>query len=116
MRSNHRSSLQFSTRVVFAALSCLFLCEIRATGQAPVGAANGPKLNLSVGYCYVSRAVTSSNRVGLNGADASITITVHHHLALRGDLSYGRAVNVRGSGSYSDILSYMGGASFLSGG
>ena len=57
----------------------------------------------------MSRGENPSNRVGLYGADASFTMGMFPHLALRADLGYARAANVLGSGRHSDVLSYMAG-------
>jgi opacity protein-like surface antigen len=60
----------------------------------------------------VSRSESHSNRVGLNGADISITVGLYSRVALRGDLGYARAANVFGSAHHSDVLSYLAGPVF----
>jgi len=94
------------------AVFCLTLCAAHASAQSPVFAAHGRTIDASLGYSYLTRSDSYSNRVGLSGADASLTIAVHPHIAIRADLGYARASNVSGSGRHSDVLSYLGGPVF----
>src|SRR5229473_1123792 len=97
-------------RTIFTTLFCFMLCATHASAQSPVAAATGRTLDLSLGYSYMSRGDTHSNRVGLNGADASFTIgPSSRRLALRADLGYVRAANVLGSARHSDVFSYLAG-------
>jgi hypothetical protein len=65
--------------------------------------------DLGLGYSYIRRFDGSYNQVGLNGANATISIPVHSHLAIRADLGYARAANVLGTGRHSDVLTYLAG-------
>jgi opacity protein-like surface antigen len=96
-------------RVIPTTLFCLALCGTHASAQSPVAAANGRIIDVGLGYTYASRSENPSNRVGLHGADASFTMGMFPHLAVRADLGYVRAANVLGSGRHSDVLSYMAG-------
>ena len=53
--------------------------------QNPVAAARGKAIDVSLGYSYVSHMESNSNRVGLNGADASFTLGTSR-LGIRMDL------------------------------
>ena len=57
------------------------------------------------------RGESLSNRVALNGADATFTIG-YSRLGLRADLGYSRAANVHGTGRHSDVFSYLAGPVF----
>jgi opacity protein-like surface antigen len=94
------------------AVFCVTLCAAHASAQSPVFAAHGRTIDASLGYSYLTRSDSYSNRVGLSGADASLTIGLHSRLAIRADLGYVRATNVGGSRRHSDILSYLGGPVF----
>jgi opacity protein-like surface antigen len=96
-------------RTIFTTLFCFMLYATHAAAQSPVPAASGRTLDASFGYSYLSRGESYSNRVGLNGADASFTIGLNSHLAVRADLGYARATNVGGSARHSDVLSYLAG-------
>jgi hypothetical protein len=82
------------------------------TAQSPHAAAIGSHISASLGYSFTSLAVPSSNRIGLNGIDAALTIDVIPHLGARVDLGYVRASDVFNSGNHSDILSYLAGPVF----
>jgi hypothetical protein len=84
------------------------LCASHASAQSPVAAATGRKIDVSLGYSYVSHGESHSDRVALRGADASFTIGASR-LGLRVDLGYARAGNVLGTGRHSDVLSYLAG-------
>ena len=94
-------------RTVFTTLFCFMLCATHASAQSPVAdargetpataprvknpvaAARGKKIDVSLGYSYVSHWESNSNRVGLNGADASFTLGASR-LGIRMDLGYAR--------------------------
>jgi opacity protein-like surface antigen len=90
---------------------CISLCATHATAQSAHPAATGRTIDVSLGYSYMSRGDSLSNRVGLHGADASLTIG-SSRLAIRADLGYVRAANVAGTGRHSDVLSYLAGPVF----
>ncbi len=98
-------------RIVFAILLYLSLCPTHANAQALPAGKSGP-WDLSVGYSYLNHPATSSNRVGLNGFDASITFGVTSHLAIRGDVGYARSGNLLGAPTHSGVLSYLIGPVF----
>jgi len=90
-------------------LFCFVLCGTLASAQSPVAPATGRIIDIGLGYSYITRRGSLSNRIGLNGADASFTVGMTSHLAIRADLGYARAANVLGSGRHSDVFSYMAG-------
>jgi opacity protein-like surface antigen len=98
-------------RTIFATLFCFVLCPAHASAQSPIAAARGRTIDVSLGYSYVSRGESYSNRLGLTGADASFTLGASR-LAIKGDLGYARASNVFGTGRHSDVLSYLAGPVF----
>ncbi len=101
-----------SMRTILTTLFCFMLCATHASAQAPVAAATGRTIDVSLGYSYMSRGDTYSNRVGLNGADTSFTIGLYSRVAIRADLGYARAANVLGSARHSDVFSYLAGPVF----
>jgi hypothetical protein len=96
---------------IYATLFCITLCATHASAQSPRPAATGQTIDVSLGYSYISHGDTLSNRVGLQGADASVTIGTSR-LAIRADLGYARAANVRGTGRHSNVLTYLAGPVF----
>ena len=88
-------------------LPCLLLYATRMLAQSPHAAARAPSINASVGYSYLNLAIPPSNRVGLKGAAAAVTVNLFPRLGARADLSFVRASNVVGSGYHSDVLSYL---------
>ena len=69
-------------------------------------------MDVSLGYSYVSHPASSSNRLGLNGVHASVTIGLFPRFAIRADLGYARAANALGTPSHSGVLSYLAGPVF----
>ncbi|MHB8502858.1 MAG: hypothetical protein ACYDCG_01030 [Candidatus Acidiferrales bacterium] len=98
-------------RIIFAALFCFVLCAAQASAQLPVAPARGVTIDVGLGYAYMSHALSPSNRVGLNGADASFTIG-YSRVGIKVDLGYARTSNVLGTGHHSDVLSYLAGPVF----
>src|ERR1700719_919175 len=116
-------------RTVFTTLFCFMLCATHASAQSPVAnargetpaaapgvqnpvaAARGKKIDVSLGYSYVSHGESNSNRVALNGEDASFTLGTSR-LGIRMDLGYARAANVHVTGRHSDVFSYLAGPVF----
>jgi len=96
----------------FVGVVFLGLTPASASAQVPVPAAAGRSVNVSVGYSYVDLAMTPSNRVSLNGIDASLTGDILSRFGLAIDTGYARASNVFVSGHHSDLLSYLGGPVF----
>src|ERR1700687_377373 len=96
---------------IFATLFCFVLCPAHASAQSPIAAARGRTIDVSLGYSYVGRGGSYSNRLGLTGADASLTLG-SSRLAIKADLGYVRAANIFGTGRHSDVLSYLAGAVF----
>jgi opacity protein-like surface antigen len=74
-----------------------------------VVAANGPVVNAAVGYSYLNVSQAPSGRVGLNGADANLSVDFRSRVGLRLDVGYARGSNVLGSGRHADVLSYLAG-------
>ncbi|SRR5712692_8578860 len=96
-------------RVPFTIFFCFMLSGARASAQSPVPAAISRVVDVSLGYSYISHGYGISNRVRLNGADASFTMGTFPRLAIRVDFGYARAANVFDSGRHSDVFSYMAG-------
>jgi opacity protein-like surface antigen len=101
-----------SIRAIVITLICFVLSASHLSAQLPMPAARGRTLDTSLGYSYLSRSDSYSNRVGLSGADASLTIAAYPRLAVRVDLGYARASNIGGSARHSDVLSYLAGPVF----
>jgi hypothetical protein len=80
-------------------------------GNVPAAPARGKTIELGLGYSYVSHAENLSQRVGLQGADGSVTI-YFGRVGLKADVGYARASNVFGTGKHSDVLSYLVGPVF----
>ena len=125
-------------RIFFPALFCILLGAANvsaqspiatASGEAPVGVASGETaaagvsglvpaapargktIELGLGHSYVSHAENLSQRVGLQGADGSVTI-YFGRVGIKADVGYARASNVLGTGKHSDVLSYLVGPVF----
>jgi opacity protein-like surface antigen len=98
-------------KALFITLFCFVLCATNASAQSPVATATGRTIDVSLGYSYVSRGDSHSNRVRLKGEDASFTFGASR-LAIRADLGYARAADVLGTGRHSDVLSYLAGPAF----
>jgi opacity protein-like surface antigen len=101
-----------STRSFLAMVLGLTACVTQVSAQSPVATATGRPFDLGLGYSYIRRFDGSTNQVGLNGANATISVAVHSHFAIRADLEYARAANVLGTGRHSDVLTYMVGPVF----
>ena len=98
-------------RTIFITLFCLSL-SAAASAQTAVTAGRARTIDVSLGYSYVNHPSSSSNRVGLNGLDGSVTIGLYSRFAIRGDFGYARAGNVLGTPSSGAVLSYMAGPVF----
>lgn len=96
-------------RIIFAASFCFILGAAPAAAQSTVVAGRAKSVDVSLGYAYVSHPDSPSKRIGLNGVDASATIGLFPHFAIRADLGYARAANALGTPSHSDVLSYVAG-------
>jgi opacity protein-like surface antigen len=96
-------------KVIFTTFFFFMLCGTHASAQSPIPTATGRVIDVSLGYSYIRHEDSLSNRVGLNGTDASFTMGINPRLAIRADLGYARAANVLGSGRHSDLFSYMAG-------
>lgn len=90
---------------------CIAFCTGSALAQSPTVGATGPTVNASLGHSYLNLEMPSSSRIGLNGAQASVTVD-YFRLGVRLDLGYVRAQNVLGSSYHSDVLSYLAGPVF----
>ena len=98
-------------KALFITLFCFVLCATNASAQSPVATATGRTIDVSLGYSYVSRGDSHSNRVRLKGEDASFTFGASR-LAIRADLGYARTANTLGTPSHSGVLSYLAGPVF----
>jgi hypothetical protein len=129
---------KFAMRATSSTLICFLLCAARSSaqssngvvssetpasiekatpppvvlsGKGPVASGKSKTLEFGVGYSYVSHPVSPSQRLGLQGADVSVTIGFSR-FGLKADVGYARAANVLGTGTHSDILSYLVGPVF----
>jgi opacity protein-like surface antigen len=91
---------------------CCFLYATSVLGQTPKVAGVGPLFNLSLGYSYFNLGLPSSERVSLNGADASYTVDFRPRFGLSADVGYVRSSNVLNTDHHAYVLSYLGGPVF----
>jgi len=84
---------------------------VAVTGRGPATAGKAKTIDASLGYAYLSGGESFSNRMRLNGVDASFTIR-NSRLGIRADMGYARAANALGTGHHSDLLSYLAGPVF----
>ena len=98
-------------RAIVTILFCLPLCALHASAQA-LPAGRSSSWDLSLGYSYVSEPATSSDRVGLNGLDASVTVALASRVAIKGDFGYARSGNLLGAPTHSSVMSYLAGPVF----
>jgi opacity protein-like surface antigen len=92
-------------------LFCFLLCASDASAQAPIPSAVGRTLDATLGYSYVIHSDNFSNRVGLRGVNASMSVG-SSRLALELDAGYARASNVYGTARHSDVFSLLAGPIF----
>ena len=89
-------------------------------GTAPVHAQEGPKISGmgptvegNLGFEFVSQEVPGqTSRVSMLGVDTGMTVGVTSRFGVRADFAYARSTAVFGSGSHSDIMSYLAGPVF----
>src|SRR6202171_3829198 len=98
-------------KTIFTTFFCLMLCATHASAQSPLAAARGRTIDVSLGYSYVSRGDSRSNRLGLTSADASFTLGASR-LAIKADWPYAQDSNVFVTGRHSDVLSCLAGPVF----
>jgi hypothetical protein len=68
----------------------------------------GPAVEANLGFEYVDQEVPGqTTRVPMFGVDAGMTVGVTSRFGVRADLAYARSGAVFGSGSHSDITSYL---------
>jgi opacity protein-like surface antigen len=79
--------------------------------NSPRATAKSKTIEMSLGYSYLSQLGTPSNRLGLQGTDASITIG-SSRLGITADAGYARAPNVLGTGRNSAVFTYLAGPVF----
>ena len=129
----------FLMRIIFPALFCFLVSSAPALAQSsiastggeapappaasantpfvpirredPVAAAWGTTFEMGLGYSYVSQAENQSKRLGLRGADASLTIG-SSRLGIKADVGFVRASDVLGTGRHTAVLSYLAGPIF----
>lgn len=110
-RQTLKGACRSSIRTI-SILFCFILCATNASAQSAVTAGKAKSFDVGLGYAYMSHPGSQSNRIGLNGADASVTIGLYPRLGIRADLGYVRAANVFGTPSHSDVLSFLAGPVF----
>jgi hypothetical protein len=128
----------FAMRATFSTLICFLLCAAHSSaqspdvasssvasaaiekstpppmvlsGKGPVASGKSKTIEFGIGYLYVSHPESPSQRLGLQGADASVTMGLSR-FGLKADVGYARAANVLGTGTHSDILTYLVGPVF----
>jgi opacity protein-like surface antigen len=79
--------------------------------KTPIATARSKTIEMGLGYSYLSPQGNQSNRLGLQGADASFTIGFSR-VGITADVGYARASNVLGTGRNSSILTYLAGPVF----
>ena len=79
--------------------------------EAPIATARIKIIELGLGYSYLSQPGNQSNRLGLRGPDASLTIG-SSRLGLTAEVGYARASNVLGTGRHSAVFTYLAGPVF----
>jgi opacity protein-like surface antigen len=107
-------------RTVLTASLCVLLWSAHAAAQsevptvpvAAVPAGRAKSADASLGFSYLSHTASPSNRIGLDGVDASLTIGLNSRLGVRGDLGYAWTGNAFGTPSHSSVFSYMAGPVF----
>jgi hypothetical protein len=104
--------LDFSVNTWLKILVCVWLTTTPLWAQSPATAGRAPDINASVGYSYLDFGSVPSDRIGLNGVDASLTADFFPRIGIKADFGYVRASDVLGSGRHSDVLSYLAGPVF----
>jgi len=95
-----------------AALLLLAVAPAKAQ-EGPKLSGIGPAVEANLGFEYVSQEVPGQpSRVPMFGIDAGMTVGVTSRFGVRADLAYARSGEVFGSGSHSDITSYLAGPVF----
>jgi opacity protein-like surface antigen len=79
--------------------------------EAPIATARAKTIELGLGYSYLSQPGNQSNRLGLRGPDASITIG-SSRLGITAEVGYAQASNVLGTGRHSSVFTYLAGPVF----
>ena len=97
-----------ATKAILIAALFMTFSPKAALAQGPATPARAPLFDLGAGYSYVNIAL-GDNRVGLNGADANLSVYVSTYVGIKLDVGYARDNNVFNTGHNSDLLSYMGG-------
>ena len=103
--------------VIWGGLLSTALCVL---APGPIQAQEGPKLSgmgpaveANLGFEYVDQEVPGqTTRVPMFGVDAGMTVGVTSRFGVRADLAYARSGAIFGSGSRSDITSYLAGPVF----
>jgi hypothetical protein len=120
-RANDRGNMNNAKRILYGGISAGLisaglLCGFGATVRAQEGpkiSGMGPAVEGNLGFEFVSQAVPGqSSRVSMFGVDTGMTVGVTSRLGVRADLAYARSGAVFGSGSHSDIMSYLAGPVF----
>jgi len=104
----HQSSRlsHFLAGICGVALLSASVLAVPATAQMPRVAGTGPRLTTGLGYAYVNTEA-SSQRFGLHGLSATVTVEISPRLGATADLGYVRASNILNTSRHSDVLSYL---------
>jgi hypothetical protein len=98
---------------IFAGLLFGFAAESACAQEGPKISGMGPAVEGNLGFEFVSQQVPGQpSRVSMFGIDTGMTVGVTSRFGVRADFAYARSTAVFGSGSHSDIMSYLAGPVF----
>jgi hypothetical protein len=98
---------------IFAGLLFGFAAESACGQEGPKISGMGPAVEGNLGFEFVSQEVPGQpSRVSMFGIDTGMTVGVTSRFGVRADFAYARSTAVFGSGSHSDIMSYLAGPVF----
>ena len=98
---------------IFAGLLFGFAAGSACAQEGPKISGMGPAVEGNLGFEFVSQEVPGQpSRVSMFGIDTGMTVGVTSRFGVRADFAYVRSTAVFGSGSHSDIMSYLAGPVF----
>jgi hypothetical protein len=106
------------TKKIFSGVRWLgLLCGLAAgfahAQDRPLYSGMGPAVEGNLGFQFIGQEVPGqSTRISMFGIDTGMTVGISERFGVRADLAYARSGAVFGSGSHSDILSYLAGPVF----
>lgn len=121
-RANGRGNMNNAKRILHGGIlagviAVGVLCGLAAGSacaqEGPKISGTGPAVEGNLGFEFVAQAVPGqTSRVSMFGIDTGMTVGVSSRFGVRADLAYARSGAVFGSGSHSDITSYLAGPVF----